>query len=638
MPPVTYVALENVGKALGTRTLLSGVTVGVTEGARIGVVGRNGGGKTTLVRVLTGIEPVDTGRVIRYGGLTIGLLAQTDDLEPTATLREVVVGDRPDHEWAGDARVRDVLDGLLGGVSASSYGDGLDTVVATMSGGERRRASLAHLLVTDPDLLVLDEPTNHLDVEAVSWLAAHLAPRRGALVAVTHDRWFLDEVASETWEVIDGGVERYDGGYAAYVLAKAERSRQAASSEERRQNLLRKELAWLRRGAPARTSKPKFRIDAANVLIADEPPPRDRLALEKFATARLGKQVYDLEDVTLAPAPGADAVITRQTWRLGPGDRVGLLGPNGAGKTTILRLLNAAHDGRLDLGADVGGAAVGDPWAPPDVRGGTVRVGQTVQVAHLSQALAEIDPDERVLESLQRQARYVELGRGRTLTAQQLLENFGFTGDKLFTRLGDLSGGERRRLQMLRLLVNGPNVLLLDEPTNDLDVEMLTVLEDLLDTWPGTLVVVSHDRYFLERTTDDIYALLGDGAIRHLPGGVDEYLRRRKGVLAAATGEATRAAVSSSPGTALHASDSAGSDGVPAVLSAADARLLRKELTKVERRSQRLHAEEDRLHAELAAAATDHERVLALDAELRAVVTEREELEDRWLAIAEALE
>ena len=637
MPPVTYVALENVGKALGTRTLLSGVTVGVTEGARIGVVGRNGGGKTTLVRVLTGLEPVDSGRVIRYGGLTIGLLAQTDDLDPASTLRDVVVADRPEHEWAGDARVRDVLDGLLGGVAASSYGDGLDTVVATMSGGERRRAALAHLLVTDPDLLVLDEPTNHLDVEAVSWLAAHLAPRRGALVAVTHDRWFLDEVASETWEVVDGGVERYDGGYASYVLAKAERSRQAASSEERRQNLLRKELAWLRRGAPARTSKPKFRIDAANVLIADEPPPRDRLALEKFATARLGKQVYDLEDVTLAPAVDADVVITQQTWRLGPGDRVGLLGPNGAGKTTILRLLNAAHDGKLDLGPDVGGAAVGDPWAPPDVRAGTVRVGQTVHVAHLSQALAEIDPAERVLESLQRQARYVELGKGRTLTAQQLLENFGFTGDKLFTRLGDLSGGEQRRLQLLRLLVNGPNVLLLDEPTNDLDVEMLTVLEDLLDTWPGTLVVVSHDRYFLERTTDDIYALLGDGAIRHLPGGVDEYLQRRRGVLAAATGAAARAS-SSARGAASGAGGPDDSDGVPAALSAADARLLRKELTKVERRSQRLHVEEDRLHAELAVAATDHERVLALDAELRAVVTEREQLEDRWLEIAEALE
>jgi len=645
MPPVTYVALENVGKALGTRTLLSGVTLGVTEGARIGVVGRNGGGKTTLVRVLAGLEPVDSGRLIRYGGLTIGLLAQTDDLDPSSTLRDVVVGDRPDHEWAGDARVRDVLDGLLGGVSASVYTEGLDTVVGTMSGGERRRAALAHLLVSDPDLLVLDEPTNHLDVEAVSWLAAHLAPRRGALVVVTHDRWFLDEVASETWEVVDGSVERYDGGYAAYVLAKAERARQAASSEERRQNLLRKELAWLRRGAPARTSKPKFRIDAANVLIADEPPPRDRLALEKFATARLGKQVYDLENVTLAPAVGADVVVTDQTWRLGPGDRVGLLGPNGAGKTTILRLLNAAHDGTLDLGADVVGEAVGDPWSPPDVRSGTVRVGQTVHVAHLSQGLAEIDPEERVLASLQRQARYVELGKGRTLSAQQLLENFGFTGDKLFTRLGDLSGGERRRLQLLRLLVNGPNVLLLDEPTNDLDVEMLTVLEDLLDTWPGTLVVVSHDRYFLERTTDDIYALLGDSAIRHLPGGVEEYLTRRRGVLAAATGALTRSVVGGSAvpvgasGAGVASRPGAGaSSGGGATLTAADARLLRKELAKVERRSQKLHAEEDRLHAELAAAATDHEQVLALDAELRAVVSEREELEDRWLEIAEALE
>ena len=349
MAPTTYVALENVGKSLGTRTLLSGVTVGITEGSRIGVVGRNGGGKTTLVRVLTGIEPPDSGRVVRVGGLTVGLLAQTDTLSESATLREVVVGNRAEHEWAGDARVRDLLDGLVGGVSGSAYTDGLDTVVATMSGGERRRAALAQLLVDDPDLLVLDEPTNHLDVEAVAWLAAHLAPRRGALVAVTHDRWFLDAVATDTWEVIDGGVERYDGGYAAYVLAKAERSRQSASSEERRQNLLRKELAWLRRGAPARTTKPKFRIDAANILIADEPPPRDRLALEKFATARLGKQVYDLEDITLAPAPGAATVMTKQTWRLGPGDRVGLLGANGAGKTTLLRLLNAAHDGVLDL-------------------------------------------------------------------------------------------------------------------------------------------------------------------------------------------------------------------------------------------------------------------------------------------------
>ena len=610
MAPITFVALENVTKALGTRTLLESVTVGVTEGSRIGIVGRNGGGKTTLVGVLVGAEPADSGRVVRAGGITIGLLAQSDDLDPSATLRDVVVGDRAEHEWAGDARTRDVMDGLLGGVSAAAYPSGLDTEVATMSGGERRRAALARLIIDDPDLLVLDEPTNHLDVEAVAWLAEHLAVRRGALVAVTHDRWFLDAVATETWEVADSAVHRYDGGYAAFILAKAERSRQAASSEDRRKNLLRKELAWLRRGAPARTSKPKFRIDAANELIADEPPPRDRLALEKFATARLGKQVYDLEDISLAPAPDAPEVLTRQTWHLGPGDRLGLLGPNGAGKTTLLRLLNAAHDGVLDTAA------------APDVRHGSIRVGQTVSVAHLSQALAEIDPEDRVLESLQRQTQYVELGKGRTLTAQQLLENFGFTGDKLFTRLGDLSGGEQRRLQLMRMLVGGPNVLLLDEPTNDLDVEMLTVLEDLLDTWPGTLVVVSHDRYFLERTTDTLYALLGDGSLRHLPNGVDEYLERRRDIVA--SGSRTP-----SPSTTA---------GGGSRLSGGDARAARKELTRIERRTAKLRGDEDRLHSALVEAAADHGRVLALDAELRAVVTEREQLEDQWLDLATTLE
>ena len=647
MAPVTYVALEGVGKALGTRTLLRDVTLGVTEGARVGIVGRNGGGKTTLIRVLTGLEPVDSGRVIRLGSLTIGVLAQGDDLSDTDTLRHVVVGDRAEHEWLGDARVRDVLGGLLGGNAAQGYADGLDTVVGTMSGGERRRAALAHLLVSDPDLLVLDEPTNHLDVEAVTWLAHHLAPRRGALVVVTHDRWFLDEVATDTWEVVDARVERYEGGYAAYILAKAERTRQSAASEDRRQNLLRKELAWLRRGAPARTSKPKFRIDAANALIADEPPARDRLALEKFATARLGKQVYDIEDVTLAPAIGAADVLRDQTWRLGPGDRVGLLGPNGAGKTTLLRLLNAAHDGKLDLGSDEAGEAVGDPWSPPDVRAGSVSVGQTVHVAHLSQALAEIDPEERVLDAVKRQAEYVEVGGrdassptwsarsgnagggSRALTAQQLLENFGFVGDKLSTRLGDLSGGERRRLQLLRLLVGGPNVLLLDEPTNDLDVEMLTVLEDLLDTWPGTLVVVSHDRYFLERTTDEIYALLGDGMIRHLPGGVDEYLERRRSV---PTRSAPTAPTSSS------APNVKATDDAPRGLSGGEAKAARKELARIERRTDKLRVEEDRLHAALADAATDHEKVLGLDAELRAVVAEREALEEEWLEFASTLE
>jgi ATP-binding cassette subfamily F protein uup len=634
MAPSTYVALENVTKALGTRTLLSGVTVGITEGARIGVVGRNGGGKTTLVRVLTGLEPPDDGRVVRAGGVTVGVLAQGDDLDPALTLREVVVGDRPEHEWAGDARVRDVLEGLLGGVEAAAYADGMATAYGSMSGGEKRRAGLARVLVEDPDLLVLDEPTNHLDVEAVAWLAGHLARRRGALMAVTHDRWFLDAVATDTWEVVDGGVERYEGGYAAFVLAKAERARQAAASEERRQNLLRKELAWLRRGAPARTSKPQFRIDAANALIADEPPPRDRLELERFATARLGKQVFDVEDLTLAPATGAEPVLAHQTWRLGPGDRVGVLGPNGAGKTTLLRLLAAAHDGVLDTAA------------APDVRAGSVRVGRTVQASMLSQTLGEIDGSERVLESVQRQAEYVEVGgrdgaspswqsrlaaggSSRAVTARSLLEGFGFTGDRLTTRVGDLSGGERRRLQLLRLLVSGPNVLLLDEPTNDLDVEMLTVLEDLLDTWPGTLVVVSHDRYFLERTTDDVYALLGDGTIRHLPNGVDEYLERRR----TASPSPIAASSASGPGSPSGAS----ADEAPR-LSGGEARAARKELQRIERRTEKLRTEEARLHDALADAATDHERVLALDAELRAVVAEREQLEEQWLELAVELD
>jgi len=614
MAAASLVALESVTKALGTRTLLDDVTVGVTDGSRIGVVGRNGGGKTTLIRVLTGLEPVDSGRVIRAGGTTIEVLDQADGFTASDTLRSTVIGDIDDHVWASDARIRSIVGGLLGGVDADGYTDGWQTRTSTMSGGERRRANLARVLIADPDLLVLDEPTNHLDVEAVTWLAGHLSQRRGSVVAVTHDRWFLDAMATETWEVVNSSVQRYEGGYAAFVLAKAERSRQSAASEDRRQNLLRKELAWLRRGAPARTSKPKFRIDAANALIANEPPPRDRLALEKFATARLGKQVYDLEDITLAPAVGIDPVLVDQTWRLGPGDRVGLLGPNGAGKTTILRLLSAAHDGALDTAA------------APDVRAGGIRVGQTVSVGHLSQALSEIDPMERVLEALKRESEYVDLGKGRTLTAQQLLENFGFVGDKLHTRLGDLSGGELRRLQLLRLLVGGPNVLLLDEPTNDLDVEMLTVLEDLLDTWPGTLIVVSHDRYFLERTTDNVYGLLGDGKILHLVGGVDEYLERRLASPNAST-------KSSSGGSA----QSDGAVDTPR-LSGGDARAARKELTRVERRIQKLDSEEARIHAAMADAATDHALISSLDAELRAVIGERGDLEEQWLILAAELD
>lgn len=619
MPPVTYVALESVTKRHGVRTVLADLTLGVVAGARIGVVGRNGSGKSTLAAVVAGCSPVEAGRVVRLGGLTVAMLAQQDGFAPGATLRSVVVGDRAEHDWAGDPAIREVMTGLLGGVGGEAYRDGLDTALATVSGGEARRAALAQVLVADPDLLVLDEPTNHLDIEVVAWLAAHLASRRGALLAVTHDRWFLDATFTETWEVADGAVHRYDGGYAAYVLARAERERLDAVAQERRQNLLRKELAWLRRGPPARTSKPKFRIEAANALIADEPPPRDRLALQRFATARLGKQVYELEDLTLAPAPGAGEVLHRQTLRLGPGDRIGLLGPNGAGKSTVLRLLAAGHAGELEVGA------------APDIRHGTVRVGRTVAVGHLAQVLADDAGEDQVLVSLQRVREQVDVG-GRTLSARQLLEGFGFRGERLMTRVGDLSGGEHRRLQLLRLLVGGPNVLLLDEPTNDLDVESLTVLEDLLDTWPGTLVVVSHDRYFLEPTTDTLYALLGDGALRHLTGGVDQYLQLRQG----GTGSAVVEEPAGPPRSA--AGSGSGGDRAGRARSGGEERAVRKELARLERRTEKLRAEEAMLHTELAAAATDHERVLGLSTRLREVEAERGELEDRWLELAATLQ
>ncbi|MEZ5115309.1 MAG: ABC-F family ATP-binding cassette domain-containing protein [Candidatus Nanopelagicales bacterium] len=604
----SVVALEGVTTARGTRLLLDDVSLGVAEGARVGVVGRNGGGKTTLLRTLGGSVPPDRGRVVRAGGLRVGVLAQEDDLAACASLREVVLGDRAEHEWAGDARVRGVVTAFLGGLSADAYPDGWDTRAGTMSGGERRRASLARLLVEDPDLLLLDEPTNHLDIETVAALASTLAARSGSLVVVTHDRWFLDAVCTQTWEVADGRVHRYDGGYAAYVLARAERERVAAVTDDRRRNLLRKELAWLRRGPPARTSKPRFRIDAANALIEGEPPARDRLELQRFVTARLGKRVVELEGVTLRAAPvvGAPQVLRDVTWGLGPGDRIGLLGPNGAGKTTLLRLL----DGE------------------PSTYDGTVEVGRTVRAARLTQDLAELDPDDRVLPYLERVHATVEVGRGRTLSAQQLLEGFGFTGDRLFTRLGDLSGGERRRLQLLRLLVDGPNVLLLDEPTNDLDVETLTVLEDLLDSWPGSLVLVSHDRYSLERVCDDLYALPGDGSLRHLPGGVDEYLALRA---AAADGDARASAAQDR--SAAESPD----DDRPGPLRGGEAYEARKQLQRWERRLDRIAAEEGRLHAALAEHAADHERVLALDAELRGLLAEREQLEESWLELAARL-
>ncbi|MGI8899728.1 MAG: ABC-F family ATP-binding cassette domain-containing protein, partial [Nocardioides sp.] len=472
MAVANLVSLERVHKSYGVRPLLEDVSLGVGAGERTGVVGRNGDGKTTLLRLLSGLEEPDMGRVSRNRGLHLGNLAQVDDLDPASTVREEVLGDRADHEWAADARTREVVEVLLSGVD-------LDRLVEGLSGGERRRCSLARLLLGEHDMVVLDEPTNHLDVEAVAWLARHLVRRTSALVVVTHDRWFLDEVAQSTWEVHDGVVDVYEGGYAAFVLAKAERMRQASASESRRANLMRKELAWLRRGAPARTSKPKFRMDAASVLIEGEPPPRDRFELQRFATQRLGKDVIDLEDIDLVR--GSRTLLSGATWRLGPGDRVGLVGVNGAGKTSVLRLL----------------AGEIDPTA------GRVRTGRTVALEHLTQDLDDIDPEEWVLPSVERVKRVTRVAGGE-ITATSMLERFGFTGDRLTTRVGDLSGGERRRFQMLRLLLSAPKVLLLAEPTNDLDIETLTVLEDFLDGWPGTLVVVSHDRYFLERVCDSV--------------------------------------------------------------------------------------------------------------------------------------
>ncbi|MDQ1696254.1 MAG: transport system ATP-binding/permease protein [Frankiaceae bacterium] len=583
--PVNLVNLESVHKSHGTTVVLDDVSLGVAVGDRIGVVGRNGSGKSTLLAVLAGEEVVDAGRVTRTTGLRVGWLAQHDTLAADATVLDTVVGARVEHEWAGDAQVRAVMDGLLRDLQA-------DAVVGDLSGGERRRVALAALLVAEPDLLLLDEPTNHLDIDAIAWLAPRLQSRRGGLVVVTHDRWFLDAVCQQTWEVAAGAVNRYDGGYAAYVLARAERERQAVASEDRRRNLLRKELAWLRRGPPARTSKPQFRIDAANALIGTEPPPRDSVELQRFAAARLGKDVVDLEHVTLRL--GEREVLRDVTWRLGPGDRVGLLGPNGAGKTTLLRVVAG------DLRPDAGKA----------------KIGRTVVPGWLSQEVVELDPALRVLQAVEDVAQHVQLGKGREATAAQLLERLGFPAARQWTPVGDLSGGERRRLQLLRLLMGGPNVLLLDEPTNDLDVETLAEVEDVLDGWAGTLVVVSHDRWFLERACDTLWALPGDGSVRHLPGGVDDYL-------------ALRRAPSSPPDSGPT------SGGVRRPVGATD-RDARKELARIERRLERISREEASLHAEMAEHPTDYARVSALDDRLRTLAAERAELEDAWLVAAEA--
>ena len=586
------VNLERVSKSFGVRALLDGVSLGIGAGERVGVVGRNGDGKTTLLRILAGLEAADLGRVSRSRGLHLGYLTQGDELPASETVRDVVLQARADHEWAADATTREVIEVLLAGIP-------LDRLVDGLSGGERRRCSLAGLLLDEHDLVVLDEPTNHLDVEAVTWLAEHLARRTSALVVVTHDRWFLDAVCETTWEVYDGQVDAYEGGYAAFVLAKAERQRQAASVETRRQNLMRKELAWLRRGAPARTAKPKFRIDAANVLIEGEPAPRDRFELQRFATQRLGKDVLDLEDVTLVR--GERVLLDSATWRLGPGDRVGLVGVNGAGKTSVLSLLAGSLEPTT----------------------GRVKSGKTVALAHLTQALDDLDPDDRVLTSVEQVRRVARTASGE-ISATAMLERFGFTGDRLTARIGDLSGGERRRFQLIRLLLSEPNVLLLDEPTNDLDIETLTVLEDFLDGWPGTLVVVSHDRYLLERVCDTVWALLGDGGIAMLPRGVDEYLERR----AASLSEAATSATSSSDRAPVPAS----------VVTQGERREARKSVARIDRQLSKIGTRESELHAALAAHADDYEKLAELDARLRVLAAEKEAVEEEWLAAASVLE
>ncbi|TCN35309.1 ATP-binding cassette subfamily F protein uup [Kribbella orskensis] len=597
-PAPNLVNLEAVSKGFGTRTLLDGVSLGVGRGERIGVVGRNGDGKSTLLRLLARREAADAGRITHNRDLRLGYLGQSDDLEPTQTVAHAVLGGAETYTWAADPRARSVMEHLLGGVDHEAQ-------VGTLSGGERRRVSLAKLLLTDVDLLILDEPTNHLDIEAVNWLADHVVDRAGALIVVTHDRWFLDAVCTNTWEVQGGKVSSYEGGYAAYVLAKAERSRNEQVVEGKRQNLMKKELAWLRRGAPARTSKPKFRIEAANALIENEPAPRDKLALAKLATSRLGKDVFDAEDVSLSF--GNRLMLNHVTFRLGPADRIGLLGPNGAGKTTFLKVLTGL--------------------LPPD--SGKVKQGKTVRIANLSQTLEDLDGSVTVLTHITDIRRTAALaGRGGEMTSSQLLERFGFTGDKLTTRISDLSGGERRRLQLLRILLDEPNVLILDEPTNDLDVETLTVLEDFLDGWPGVVVVVTHDRYFLERVSDMVYAIMGDGNVRHLPRGVDQYLQELE------SGTAPRR-VAAAP--VAEATTEAAAEPEP-VVDAAAARAAKKDLNRIERQLSKLTESEAKLHDQLAANASNYGRLAELDTELRKLAEERAELETAWFEAAERAE
>lgn len=584
---------EQISLEFPTKEVFSAITIGLNEGDRVGIVGRNGDGKSTLLKILSKQLEPDSGRVTWRGGLRIGYLTQTDKIPNELSIAQAVVGDRPEYEWASDAKIRDVLSGLLGDLDWSQ-------LIGSLSGGQRRRVALAALLAGEYDVVMLDEPTNHLDVEGVAWLAEHLRSRwtkgSGGLLVVTHDRWFLDAVCNLTWEVYGGKIEPFEGGYAAYVQQRAERNRQAASSEARRQNLLRKELAWLGRGAPARTAKPKFRIDAALELIANEPPPRDTLELSKLATTRLGKDVVDIEDVSYS-TPDGNQIFDDITLRLGPGDRIGLVGANGAGKTTLIGLITGALK----------------PSA------GRIKIGKTVKFATLSQDIKELDEfaDERIFQMIKREKTTFLVGK-KEIGTGQLVEQLGFDSAQLQTPISDLSGGQRRRFQLLRLLFTEPNVLILDEPTNDLDTDMLAAMEDLLDTWPGTMIVVSHDRYLLERVTDQQYAILGDGKVRHLTRGIDQFLELRKAMKPGA--EPVKVNVQSG-------------------LSGAERRNLEKELGRLDRAIQKGKAELESLNLQFAAAdQSNYELLGELSAKQSKLAAEIALNEDLWLETSTKLE
>lgn len=601
---------ESLHLEFPTRTIFEGITVGLNEGDRIGIVGRNGDGKSTLMKILAGRLEPDSGRVTVRGGTRIGYLDQSDVLDDDHTVGYAIVGDTPEYEWASQARIRDVISGLVSDLP-------WDAPVSSLSGGQRRRVALASLLAQEWDVLMLDEPTNHLDVEAITWLAGHLKSRwpknAGGLMVVTHDRWFLDEICTDTWEVHDRIVEPFEGGYAAYILQRVERDRQAAAAEAKRQNLMRKELAWLRRGAPARTSKPKFRIDAANALIADVPPVRDTVELKKMAVSRLGKDVVDLENVSVVyddpSMPGGKRpVLKKVTWRIAPGERTGILGVNGAGKSTLLSLVTG------DL-------------KPTE---GRVKHGKTVKIATLTQQLDELNEvaNDRVSDVIGRKKRSY-IADGKELSPSQMLERLGFTSAQLSTPVKDLSGGQKRRLQLMLILLDEPNVLILDEPSNDLDTDMLAAMEDLLDTWPGTLLVVSHDRYLMERVTDQQYAVI-DGSFRHLPGGVDEYLAL------SAAGAGGSAAGSAQARSASPAQASAEPD-TPKV-SGAELRAAQKESGAIERRLAKLAAEQEKLSEQMSAHdASDYAGLATLGEQQQALQDEIDELEMRWLELSELL-